>query len=67
MVSEPEDLYSKNGVLAVNFTYRTYQDDTGKKLPLFVRQFRRRAVADTACASGHTEVNPEQSRPGRVR
>jgi FtsP/CotA-like multicopper oxidase with cupredoxin domain len=36
MVSEPEDLYSKDGVLAVNFTYQTYQDDTGKTYFCFV-------------------------------
>ncbi|HEY2713830.1 MAG TPA: hypothetical protein VGI60_15050 [Chthoniobacterales bacterium] len=36
MVSEPEDLYSKDGVLAVSFTYQTYQDDTGKTYFCFV-------------------------------
>ena len=36
MVSEPEDLYSKDGVLVVNFTYQTYQDDTGKTYFCFV-------------------------------
>jgi FtsP/CotA-like multicopper oxidase with cupredoxin domain len=36
VVQEPEDLYSKNGVLKVDFTYQTSQDDYGKTLYCFV-------------------------------
>jgi FtsP/CotA-like multicopper oxidase with cupredoxin domain len=36
VVSEPENLYSKDGVLKVDFTYQTSQDDYGKTLYCFV-------------------------------
>jgi len=35
-VSKPEDLYSKDGVLAVDFTYQTFQDATGKTYYCFI-------------------------------
>src|SRR5262249_15919479 len=35
-VSKPEDLYSKDGVLAVEFTYQTTQDSSGKTYYCFV-------------------------------
>src|SRR5262245_31624884 len=35
-VSEPENLYSTNGVLEVNFTYQTSEDDYGKILYCFI-------------------------------
>ena len=35
-VGEPEDLYSKDGVLSVDFTYQTYQDETGKTYFCFI-------------------------------
>jgi len=35
-VSEPEDLYSTDGVLSVDFTYQTYQDGTGKTYFCFI-------------------------------
>src|ERR1044072_5271881 len=34
-VTEPENLYSKDGVLEVNFTYQTREDDYGKTLYCF--------------------------------
>ena len=36
VVQEPENLYSKDGVLKVDFTYQTSQDDYGKTLYCFV-------------------------------
>ncbi len=36
VVQEPENLYSKDGVLKVDFTYQTSQDDFGKTLYCFV-------------------------------
>lgn len=36
MVREPENLYSKNGVLTANFTYQTSQGPTGNTLFCFV-------------------------------
>jgi FtsP/CotA-like multicopper oxidase with cupredoxin domain len=36
IVQEPEHLYSKDGVLKVDFTYQTSQDDYGKTLYCFV-------------------------------
>jgi FtsP/CotA-like multicopper oxidase with cupredoxin domain len=36
VVQEPENLYSKDGVLTVDFTYQTSQDDFGKTLYCFV-------------------------------
>ena len=36
IVQEPENLYSKDGVLKVDFTYQTSQDDYGKTLYCFV-------------------------------
>lgn len=35
-VTEPENLYSTNGVLEVNFTYQTREDDFGKILYCFI-------------------------------
>jgi FtsP/CotA-like multicopper oxidase with cupredoxin domain len=35
-VSKPEDLYSKDGVLAVDFTYQTFQDAAGKTYFCFI-------------------------------
>ena len=36
IVQDPEDLYSRNGILKVDFTYQTRQDDYGKTLYCFV-------------------------------
>jgi FtsP/CotA-like multicopper oxidase with cupredoxin domain len=36
VVQEPENLYSKDGILKVDFTYQTSQDDYGKTLYCFV-------------------------------